>query len=433
MRAHHAGLPLGIVALLGLLLTACGSAAPSSHPGANSRPPSLTGEELAVVEGTLATNGAYQATQIVALHPGTSASPVTLPVGLVSQDHRIIVTAGASNGQTRVAVVNAATGAPVRTFMIPAGYTTQGEPFATALLSPDGRWLVLRREDAQAAANQSTIVLVDTQAGKVADTFSFAGDFDLDAISPDGTRLYVLERVDAAGHYHVRLFQIPRHQLMDGYITDKVAPKEAMYGAALTRLLAADGHEVYTLYVNLEEDKAFIHILPVTGDIYLARCIDLPVGNAATLLRYYSLALSQDGSTLYAANGMLGVAVSVSLQGAEQVFSDNIITSSRFSAGTPNAYALRLYNGAALSADQQTLYVVGAQGIWALGARDFKLVRQYLPRQSFTSLALGADGKTLYAAGPSVGLTALDLFSGQAREITGWPVQHPWGIAWVSR
>jgi len=67
-------------------------------------------------------------------------------------------------------------------------------------------------------------------------------------------------------------------------------------------------------------NKAFIHILWLADTVNtsvpfpaIARCLDLPVGNSSTLLRYYTLTLSQDGNTLYAANTALGTIATVNL------------------------------------------------------------------------------------------------------------------------
>src|SRR5204862_7432432 len=89
---------------------------------------------------------------------------------------------------------------------------------------------------------------------------------------------------------------------------------------ALTRQMSADGDVAYTLYINPVTNKAFIHILwlaDTTGTSVpfpaIARCLDLPVGNSSSLLRYYTLTLSQDGNTLYAANTALGTIATINL------------------------------------------------------------------------------------------------------------------------
>ncbi|MFL5665781.1 MAG: YncE family protein [Ktedonobacteraceae bacterium] len=429
MQKRTLWLSILISTLLTLILTACGSISPATtQPGSSA---TSTEESLYVVDGSLSSANVYTGQRIVEFHPGSTAQPVVLPAGLYSMDHKNIYTATPQNGQTTITVTNAQTGVTARMFSIPGNYTTSGEAYTTAVLSADGRWLALRQQDG--TNTQSTIVLVDTQAGKLAKTIQLPGDYDLDAISPDGNKLYVLEEIDQAGHYHVRLFEVSENQLVQGYITDKVAPRENMYGAALSRQMASDGTIAYTLYTNPEQNKAFVHILPLASNIYIARCIDLPVGKSPDLLRYYTLALSADGTTLYAANGALGVVTSISLNG-DQVFDDNIIRTSHFNPGnvTTRDKSVVLYNGAALSPDQNTLYFVGVHGIWAANTHDLNVKGNYATQQEFTGIALGNNGQTIYAVYPTNGITMVNTASGQSQRVTQSPAHTPWGIAWVA-
>lgn len=417
-----------ISTLLTLILAACGSTSPATtQPGTSA---ASTDESLYVVDGSLSSANVYTGQRIVEFHPGSTAQPVVLPAGLYSMDHKNIYTATPQNGQTTITVTNAQTGVTTRTFSIPGNYTTSGETYTSSVLSANGRWLALRQQGQSDA--QSTIVLVDTQVGKLAKTIQLPGDYDLDAISPDGNKVFVLEQIDQAGHYHVRLFEVNENQLVQGYITDKVAPRENMYGAALSRQMASDGSIAYTLYTNTEQNKAFVHILPLASDIYIARCIDLPVGKSPDLLRYYTLALSADGTTLYAANGALGVVTSISLNG-DQVFEDNIIKTSHFNAGnvTTSDESTVLYNGAALSPDQNTLYFVGVHGIWAANTHDLKVKRNYATQQEFTGIALSNNGQTIYAVYPTNGITMVNIASGQSQRVAQSPAHTPWGIAWI--
>src|SRR5260370_4955291 len=328
MRKRSSWVSMLVSTLFTLILAACGSTGPTSIAGSSATPTVPAGENLYIVDGTLSSSGAHTNQRIVAFHPGSTAQPVVLPAGLFSLDHRGIYTATPQNGRTTITVTNPQTGATTRTFTIPGNYTTSGDPYSTSVLSADGRWLALRQQGE--TDPQSTIVLVDTQAGNLTKTIQLPGDYDLDAISPDGNKVFVLEQTDQAGHYHVRLFEVSENQLVQGYITDKVAPNENMYGAALTRQMASDGTLAYTLYINPEQNKAFVHILPLASEIYLARCIDLPVGKSPDLLRSYTLALSANGTVLYAANGALGGAPSTTLNGADHIFNNNTITTIHF-------------------------------------------------------------------------------------------------------
>src|SRR5260221_84219 len=320
MQKRTLWLSILISTLLTLILTACGSTSPATtQPGSSA---ASTKESLYVVDGSLSSANVYTGQRIVEFHPGSTTQPVVLPAGLYSMDHKNIYTATPQNGQTTITVTNAQTGVTTRTFSIPGNYTTSGEAYTSSVLSANGRWLALRQQGG--TNTQSTIVLVDTQAGKLAKTIQLPGDYDLDAISADGT-------------------------------------------------------------------------------------------------------------ALYAANGALGVVTSISLSG-EQVFNDNIIKTSHFNPGnvTTRDKSAVLYNGAALSPDQNTLYFVGVHGIWAVNTHDLNVKENYATQQAFTGIALGNNGQTLYAVYPTNGITMVNVASGQSQRVTQSPAHTPWGIACIA-
>ena len=70
--------------------------------------------------------------------------------------------------------------------------------------------------------------------------------------------------------------------------------------------------------------------------------------------------------------------------------------------------------------------------IWAFSTRDSHILGHYLGGQTFTSVALSADGHTLYAVSPGHGIVLIDVTSGQAEQTIRGLAQSPWGIAWVN-
>lgn len=432
-----------LIVMLSMLLplvAACGTAASTgASPSIVATVPH--GENLYVLDGytPMGTNGNSQ--QIVAFHPGSSkpTALVTLPVGLTSMDHQTLYTATSHGSQTTISVINTQSGSLIRSLVIQGNYTTAGQSFANAVLSFNGQWLALR--ELGQAGNETTIALVDTQAGKLVKTIHLNGNFDLDAVNPDGSRIYLLERLnDGSGHYYVRLYDVTENQLYQYPIVDKTEINDPrMTGTALARQTASDGTMVYTLYIDTARNVAFVHILPLTGDFLGARCVVLPAGKSADLLHYYTLTLSSDGTTLYAANGALGVANAIELSGAD-IFNDKIAGTSRFNPGNINAASgdktQALYNGAALSPDQKTLYFVGQQGIWAINTSDLLAQRNsfahYLTQQSLTGIALSADGHMLYAVDPANGITLLNAGTGQPQQVIQGPAHAPWGIEWIT-
>jgi len=355
---------------------------------------------------------------------------------LISQDHQHLYTAVPQNGQTKITVTNTQGGTVVRSFTIPGTYSTIDRSYTQSVLSSDGHWLALR--ELEQTRVKSTFAFVDTQKGTLVQTFSLQGDFDLDAVSPDGSRVYLLERLhDATGHYYVRRYDVSSNQLFQGIIADKSELNDPrMLGSALTRQMAQDGSRAYTLYTDTRSNIAFVHILPLMSDFNGARCINLPAGKSANMLSYYTLALSSDGSLLYATNAALGVTVVLSVTDKD-AFSDDIVRTIHFSPSnaqlTPNETVRTLYNGAALSSDQSTLYAIGMHGIVAINIADEKMKQSYAQQQLFTGIALSTDGKTLYAVSPNDGITLVNLQSGQTQQMVRSPVQAPWGIEWVSR
>jgi dipeptidyl aminopeptidase/acylaminoacyl peptidase len=283
----------------------------------------------------------------------------------------------------------------MRTFTIIGTYTTAGKNYTTSELTPDGRWLALR---AQGQANTATtIALVDTQAGKLFKTIQLHGNFDLDAISPDGNRIYLLERdSDQPGHYYVRRFDIDQNQLLNFNIVDKTVWNDSMSGSALTRRMAQDGKVAYTLYT--------------------------------------------DESTLYAANSALGVIVAIDVRDSDVVFNDTIKGVNYFAQdsisgsghNTPMATQGH-YNGAVISPDQRTLYFVGTHGIWSADTVHLAVKNHYAIQQTFTSLAISTDGRTLYAISPLQGVMLVNTTSGAVQQVNVSAAHTPGGIVWISQ
>jgi DNA-binding beta-propeller fold protein YncE len=437
-----------------MLAVACGPTTPTRNVATSVTHPVATvptGENIYVLDGynPLGANRIGEQ-QIVAFHPGSAnpATLVTLPIGLTSQDHQRLYTATARDGQTTISIINTQTGTAMHSFVIAGTYAIAEQDFANSVSSPDGRWLALHEMGQM--GNQTTIALVDTQAEKLVKTIQLNGNFSLDAISPHGGMLYLLQHLnDGSGHYYVKAYDTRANQLLPIIIADKSELNDPrMVGTALTRQISADGEFAYTLYIDTWRNIAFVHILPLSdkpepGGInqlpvpQFARCIDLPTGKSADLLRYYTLALSPDGSTLYAANGALGTITAIGLNNDEyDVISVNVSNQSTFNPGhinmTGSDRTRMLHNGAVLSPDGTTLYFAGVRGIWAVDTHNLGVKGNYLSQQAFTGVGFSADGYTLYAVDPAQGITIFDAASGQIQQTIQGIARAPWGIEWVT-
>jgi DNA-binding beta-propeller fold protein YncE len=397
-------------------------------------------EKLYVFDGS-----SSDAMRLLVFHPGGGAL-LTLPGGAVSQDHTRLYHTATSGDRTTITLYDTRSGATIHAFDIAGSYTTATAGFADAALSPDGRWLALRSQ--KPPSGQSQFAIVDTNAGKLVKGFSLPGDFELDALSPAGTMVYLIERTnDAAHHYYIRAYDATAQRLVDGYVADKRELEDPqMTGYAVARQMDPGGKRAYTLYVDPANNHAFIHVLPlfdaessdINGPLF-ARCLDLQTRENGALARYYTLALSADGKTLYAANVALGIAASISLEHAdEDVLGLDITQTSGWDAGKLDQTTLdatkTLRPGATLSPDQKTLYVAGPRGVWTLDAQSLKARRQYQSGAALGGVMASADGKTLYAVEPGAqGIALIDVGSGQIQMLLRAPATNPSEIGWLGK
>ena len=434
LRTTRAALGI-LLCLVVMLISACATTSARRPPSPGAARPST--DMVYIADGYTATSASAQ--RIIAFRPnGPTTAPMMLPAGLTALDHLQLFVAKSASGFTTLSALDTRTGATIRSFRIPGTYSTTGPGYGDATLSANGQWLALR--DLSSGVSGTSIAVVDTRAGALAQTFHLDGDFTLDAISPNAAMLYLIQNLhDAAHHYYVRAYDLRAGQLLQAIIVDKSElDEQQMVGKPLTRLMSRDGAVAYTLYTNVATNKAFVHILPLaTGpdDPPFARCIDLPSGQSPSLLRDYTLALSADGSSLFAANAALGLISRIGLHGSGSgVFSDQLDSQSHLTPAPAIASStMPLYAGAALSADQSTLYIAGPRGIQALDVGTLAPRRTYLDGSAVTSVALGSNGATLYVVAPGQGLLLLALTPGQVTRCATCPAQAPWGIAWVGQ
>jgi hypothetical protein len=154
-------------------------------------------------------------------------------------------------------------GIPLTTYRDPGG------------LSRDGKTLYLQSPSYPGGSNETRFLVVDTHTLRTRDGFFLKGMFAFDALSPDGTRLYLTQHVDAnnASRYVVRAFDLVRDRLLPGRIADRTQKSWVMQGDALTRTTSPGGRWVYTLYENYG-GTPFIHALDTVRGV--AHCIGLP-------------------------------------------------------------------------------------------------------------------------------------------------------------
>ncbi|HEU4944350.1 MAG TPA: hypothetical protein VFT10_04230 [Solirubrobacterales bacterium] len=177
-------------------------------------------------------------------------------------------------------------------------------------LSADGKTLVLSRFafDSNVYPPRTTrLAVLDTdlrpqrhlRAGQqrppgVFSSIELRGHFAFDAISPDGSTVYLIHHFpnlsgeDYVTHYEVRAYDVKSDRLLPEPIVDPDEPEERMEGLPLSRAMSPDGRWAYTLYDGNGKEP-FIHALDTVAG--RAVCIDLPQLDALPRRFHYLLQL----------------------------------------------------------------------------------------------------------------------------------------------
>ena len=146
-------------------------------------------------------------------------------------------------------------------------------------LSRNGRTLVLGTVGSPYVSS-SKFLVVDTRKLKAVRTIELHGNFIFDALSPDASKLYLIQFTSAGdlSHYIVREYDMQTNRLLPGKIAARSDDNEkSMSGYAMTRTTSAGGRWVYTLYQK-PSGEPFVHALDTVRGV--AYCIDLPANKS---------------------------------------------------------------------------------------------------------------------------------------------------------
>jgi hypothetical protein len=158
-------------------------------------------------------------------------------------------------------------------------------------LSHDGSTLVFA--ETQISSEQSKFLVYNPRTMNYLGGIVLKGMFTFDALSPDGSRLYLIEQPYGDGvHYVVRAYDLKRGRLLPGRIADRTQKSWVMQGYPITRTASSDGRWVYTLYSN-PGGYAFVHALDTVRGV--AHCVGLPVTDQNGL---YNVVLTLHGKRL---------------------------------------------------------------------------------------------------------------------------------------
>ena len=164
-------------------------------------------------------------------------------------------------------------------------------------LSHDRRTLVLASFAAAPSTTTTRLAILDAKSLRLRAQATLEGAFSVDALSPDGATLYLVQYTSLRyiDRYRVRAYDVAARRLLPGSIVDKREPKEPMAGAPVTRVTSQDGVWAYTLY-SRADGTPFVHALN-TAERF-AVCLDLAWKGSFDALRKLDLRLSRDGAEL---------------------------------------------------------------------------------------------------------------------------------------
>lgn len=170
-------------------------------------------------------------------------------------------------------------------------------------VSADGKTLVLASFPGPPSAQAVTrFPVLSTRSLKLRRMVTLRGAFSYDAISPDGSTIYLIEYLSQPPNlrYRVRALDATTGRLIGGAIVDKSEP-EAMQGYPLARATPPDRSWAFTLY-RKNIGNAFVHALDTRHRS--AVCIDLPwrIGGATV-----KMTLTRDGSRLVLRQPHVGI------------------------------------------------------------------------------------------------------------------------------
>jgi len=140
-------------------------------------------------------------------------------------------------------------------------------------LSADGRTLILIRPRRGFPRSATTFAVLDARRLRPRRLFRLRGDYSLDALSPHGALMYLIQYVSRRNpnHYVVRAYDLRARRLLSEPVVDPREGSEPMNGLPVTRATSPDGRWAYTLYDGAEHP--FIHALDT--ERRKAVCIDL--------------------------------------------------------------------------------------------------------------------------------------------------------------
>jgi len=169
-------------------------------------------------------------------------------------------------------------------------------------LSSDGKTLVLADISNVYPRTASRFMILDARTLRMRDAIYLKGDFEFDAISPNGKRLYLIQHTNVLdqSRYIVRAYDVPSNTLRPGRVADPTQKSWVMEGYPVARVISPNGRWVYTLYGN-PKGFPFVHALDTVRGV--AHCVGLPWRGSYTAVYNLRLTLHHDSLAVHWLSG----------------------------------------------------------------------------------------------------------------------------------
>jgi YVTN family beta-propeller protein len=332
---------------------------------------------------------------VAAYDTSTGALRFLLPAGITSADGRLHYAANVGRVATVVSRHLVRSGALDDSFLVDGRWRLAG-------VSPTGTYVALSRRSAD---RSRTWIQIRGASGTRVHSLELRGDFEVETVSRDGERLFLIEHLRGNGspRYLVRLFDLARDRLASAPLRGQGEPP-VMAGLAWSGIGSPDGRWLLTLYLNTSRSVAFVHALDLVRSSPL--CIFLPTGDSFGELKSYGLTLSPDGKKLYAANSELGAVAEIDLA------TRKVVRTVRFAGRKSPPGALSM--SGTISRTGRTLYFSGGRDLYAYDAA-FGVVRgPYRTGGAIQGFGFGAGDKRVHALRADGRLLTFDAATGRA-------------------
>jgi hypothetical protein len=332
---------------------------------------------------------------ITAFDPSSGATTWSAQDVLASPGlERVFRVVPISNG-ARLIAMDPADGGEVSGMEVPQGFIPRvasgsGESVALVLGGMSSVY--------EPVARDHTTILVARPGDGTIKRFELRGNFEPEAFSTDDRELFMIQYLnDDLTRYSVRMMRISTGKVMPIGRLTKAAPV-AMRGIGRTQVYSPDGETLYTLYTkqppnvahrdisdihNRNQVHAFVHMLNLSEG--WAHCIDLPMPFGLNTDPASMLAISPDGTRLYAGDGQRIALVTTPDQSVEWVKETSETTASAEALVGPDG---RLFVG-----DGSVIRIFDGGTLDEIGSFDAPA--------GVGALGLSADGLQLFVGGGS--------------------------------